>query len=422
MLAAAPEHQSALEAIEQLFASGTKQVEIAGVLEPLYQTAAEWEKLHKVYEAQLTHLTLPGERLSMYYQKSPSWSRRSSSTFLAMAVYTRAVKEAPLDEKASEEVERLAGLVDGGWEKLANAYADVLGLHTDQDVQRIVGGRLARTFEEELGDITKAEETYRYVLGVAAARRGRPFQPRSHLHLARAVGRLAQVLEQRVKASAEPDKLVELYARLGETYEDKLGQVDDAVARRPANIRRARQEPRRLDRRARPGILRAEAGVAGPPDTVYERELENATGDVQEAEIRAKIAHLASERLGNPARAIERWKRVLDLRGEDPEALSALANLYDKAGQWASSATCSNATSTSRSTDDVRFEALNRRARVFSSSSAVTRSARRLQPRARFDYANVTALRSIATPSGVSGRTPTSWWRPCTRSSTAPAR
>src|SRR5579872_1407669 len=80
--------------------------------------------------------------------------------------YIRALKEYPLDEKVAEEAPRLAGVVDNGWDTLANAYADVLGMHTDPVVQRVIGKRLAKTFEDELGDISKAEETYKYVLGV----------------------------------------------------------------------------------------------------------------------------------------------------------------------------------------------------------------------------------------------------------------
>ncbi len=45
VLAAAPEHTATLEALEGLFAGGTKQPEIAEILEPLYQAAGEWEKL-----------------------------------------------------------------------------------------------------------------------------------------------------------------------------------------------------------------------------------------------------------------------------------------------------------------------------------------------------------------------------------------
>ncbi|HEX9297066.1 MAG TPA: tetratricopeptide repeat protein [Polyangiaceae bacterium] len=395
VLAAAPEHAPTLEAIERLFASGTKQAEIAEILEPLYQTAAEWEKLEKVFEAQLSHLTDPADRLAMYYRIAELAEEKLLDVPQAMGVYMRALKEEPLDEKSGEEVERLAGSVDGGWEKLANAYADVLGMHSDQNVQRIIGGRLARTFEEELGDITKAEETYRYVLGV------HPLDSDALANLDRIYtsleqwGDLAQVLEQRVKATSEPHELVELYARLGETYEEKLGQVDDAV-------RAYRQIFDGLDK-THEGAIEALSRIYEQKEawqdlnTVYERELENATGDVQEAEIRAKIAHLAFDRLANPARAIETWKRVLDLRGEDPEALGALANLYEQAGQWAELCDVLEREYDIADSDDLRVEVLNRRARIF--LEQLGRDEQALSDYNRvldLDYANVNALRAIA--------------------------
>ena len=40
---------------------------------------------------------------------------------------------------------RFAGTIDGGWETLANAYADILGLHNDKTVQTTIGRRLAKT-------------------------------------------------------------------------------------------------------------------------------------------------------------------------------------------------------------------------------------------------------------------------------------
>ncbi|HKQ70368.1 MAG TPA: tetratricopeptide repeat protein [Polyangiaceae bacterium] len=395
VLGAAPEHAPTLEAIERLFGAGTKQVEIAEILEPLYQAAAEWEKLDRVYEAQLMHLTEPSERLAMYYRIAELVEEKLLDVPGAMEVYARSIKEEPLDEKSGEEIERLAGSVDGGWEKLANGYADVLGVHADPSVQRVIGGRLARTFEEELGDITKAEETYRYVLGV------QPLDPDALANLDRIYSSLeqwadlAQVLEQRVKATTEPHELVELYARLGETYEEKLGQVDDAV-------RAYRQIFEGLDK-THEGSIQALARIYEQKeawrdlDTVYERELDNATGDVQEAEIRAKIAHLAAERLGNPARAIETWKRVLDLRGEDPEALGALANLYEEANQWAELCDVLEREFDIADSDDLRVQVLNRRARIF--LVELGRDEQALADYNRvldLDYANVHALRAIA--------------------------
>src|SRR5262249_4268264 len=140
------------------------------------------------------------------------------------------------------------------------------------------------------------------------------------------------ILEQRVKATQDQLELVDLWARLGEVYETRLNSVPDA-------IRSFRAIFDGLDK-AHEGAIAALAriyeaqGAWNELDTVYQRELENASGDVAESEIRAKIAHLMSDRLGDPQRAIDTWKLVLDLRGEDPEALQALANLYESQGAW----------------------------------------------------------------------------------------
>ena len=104
-------------------------------------------------------------------------------------------------------------------------------------------------------------------------------------------------------------------------------------------------------------------------NVVYERELENASGDVAEAEIRAKIATLAATRLNDPARAIDTWKLVLDLRGEDPEALGALANLYDSGQAWRELVDILERLFDNAQTDDDRVNILTRRARVLWSAS-----------------------------------------------------
>src|SRR6185436_12651026 len=58
-------HGPTLAALELLFAEGVKQIEIAGILEPLYRIAEQWEKLVKIYEVQLEKLTNPDERLHL---------------------------------------------------------------------------------------------------------------------------------------------------------------------------------------------------------------------------------------------------------------------------------------------------------------------------------------------------------------------
>jgi tetratricopeptide (TPR) repeat protein len=394
VLAVEPEHQRALGRLETIFAAGQKQMEIGEVLEPLYRQFDQWEKLVKVYEAQLTHLTDKAERLAMYYRIAELHEEKLVDPTAALQAHTRAFRESPLDERAHEEAERIASAV-ASYDALANAYADVLGENTNPEVVQFVGSKLARTFEEQLGDQQKAEETYRYVLGVVA------LDPNSLENLDRiyvqwgASEQLANILVQRTKATEEALDLVELFARLGQVYEESLGRVDDAIAA----YRRIFDdlEPTHEQAIAALARLYAQKGAHRELLEVYEREMKNAVGDVAEADILAKIANLSSEALGDVPKAVELWKRVLDLRGEDTEALGALAGLYERQQQWPELVDVLERQADASTEDGDRASNLARRARIFTEKLgrddlAVDEWQRVLD----INYEHVGALRAIA--------------------------
>ncbi len=404
VLNAAPEHTATLEALEALFAGGTKQPEIAEILEPLYRASGDWEKLVKVYEAQLVHTPPqptddgkggPEERLAAYYRIAELHEEKLVDGSASLEVYIRALKEYPLDEKSNEEAPRLAAAVDGGWDHLANAFADILGAHQDKTVQTTVGKRLARTFEDELGDISKAEETYKYVLTVdeleqeALANLDRIYASMESWP------ELANILEQRIKAGGDQVELVDFHARVGEIYETKTSDVPNAIR----VFRRIFDELEKTHEGAIAALARIYETTENWTELhgVYERELENAAGDSAAADIRAKIAHLAADRLNDPNRAIETWKTVLDLRGEDPEALGALANLYERQGLWRELVDVLEREFEIAASDDDRVNILTRRARIF--TDKLERDEMALEDYNRvldIDFANVGSLRAIA--------------------------
>ncbi|HVR20798.1 MAG TPA: tetratricopeptide repeat protein, partial [Polyangiaceae bacterium] len=298
VIGAAPEHQETVRALEALFESGVKQLEIGQILEPLYQANSEWERLIRVREAELAHTTDAAERVALYHRIAEDAEERLLDPVLAFNVHVRAIREAPLDERTGEEIERLASMLDGGWEPLANAYADVLSLEgMEPGTQGAIGKRLARVFEEELADVAKAEETYRYVLTIA------PQEADALAQLDRIYASLEQwpelagVLEQRAVVVQDAHEKVDLYARLGQVYEERLGQVQDAVRA----YKRIFDELDPVNEIAIAALARIYQQIEAwaELERVYERELQNASGDVQEAEIRAKVAHLEAERLGN---------------------------------------------------------------------------------------------------------------------------
>ncbi|MEO6598472.1 MAG: hypothetical protein ABIQ16_01275, partial [Polyangiaceae bacterium] len=206
---------------------------------------------------------------------------------------------------------------------------------------------------------------------------------------------VAGVLEQRAVSSADDHERVELYARLGQVYEERLGQVPDAVRAYRAIFDKL--APTNEDAIAALGRIYEQSEAYSELDSVYRRELDNAVGDVQEAEIRAKMAHLSAERLGNVEGAIEGWKRVLDLRGEDPEALGALAGLYEQQSKWAELTDVLERHFDIAESDEERVNVLTRRARLF--AEQLNRDDEALETWQRvldIDFSNVAALRAIA--------------------------
>ena len=491
VLSAAPEHEDSRAALEGLFATGVRQVEIGEILEPLYQASAEWEKLLSVREGQLSNLTDLEARSALLHRMAEEAEQHLVDGDRAFAILVRALSENPAHEGTVDELERLAPVVEEGWERLANAYADVLSNETIlSPVLAATGHRLAAVFERELGDVDKAVETYNFVLTVA------PADLVSLENLDRLYTdseqweELASVLERRAKAVSDEFEKVELHLRLGHTYEEKLAPLGGAAAAPRVELPSAPEASEDFEIDAEDDLVEpgdddlvgdsddvvedideapvsfgSESGMgpgstgpasAGAPesvgllgaapaslagfnrgrlddavrayrvvfdklqpenddaivsleriytlteqwkelDVVYQRELDNAAGDAAEADVRAKRAHLAADRLANVDAAIEGWKRVLDLRGEDPEALRALAFLYEKQSRFSELTDVLERHFDIADSDEDRVHVLTMRARLF--DEQLNRPDEALETYQRvldIDYSNVTALRAIA--------------------------
>jgi len=189
----------------------------------------------------------------------------------------------------------------------------------------------------------KAEETYRYVLGV------QPLDQDALANLDRiytSLGQwsdLAQVLEQRVKATTEPHELVELYA--GSVKRTKKNSARSTTRCAPtgrssmASTRATKApSPRSADLPQKQAFREL--------NVVYERELETPAAMFRRRRSGPRLPTSPPTSSGTRPRHrdLEAGSRSA---GEDPEALGALALLYESAANGPSSATCSSASTTS---------------------------------------------------------------------------
>jgi golgin subfamily B member 1 len=332
ILAAAPEHEPALRALEGLFEQNTLLGPIGEILEPLYRMQESWDRLMGVHEVGLRVQKDAAERVQTMQRIAEIAEERAGDKQAAFVWMQRALLEEADNDHSLSEVERLAQEVDG-FAVLANTYASVAAEQTLPIPQRAAAGkRLARVYAEELHDIDRAEQSYRYVLGVAPNDE-EVLSALDQIYTQHGSAEaLAAVLRKRVAAASDKQDKVELSHRLGKTLWNDCRRVDEAVAvyRELLDNLDPQHEDTLHELQNIYTVTQSWQELFG----VYERELEIVVGDSAQAETLGRMAMLAATKLNNFPRAVELLRKVLDLMGEDPEALNALGNIYAVQENW----------------------------------------------------------------------------------------
>ena len=394
ILNAAPEHQQALTALEMLFADGVSPLEIGEILEPLHRMSESWDKLVGVQQVQLQYQENPEERIAMMHRIAEIAEDRAGDHQLALEWMQRALLEAPTHEHTAAEVERLAAMLDR-WDQLATTHAEVLATATDPAVIRDVGTRQARVYETELGDVGNAVEAYLFVLKSAPNDR-EALENLDRIYTEHGAHEaLAAVLKQRIGAAETDAEKVELSYRLAQVLENELGRIDEAVTVYQGVL--AGADPEHQDSIAALANIYTEKQDWPSLFAVFQKEREVVLGDTGRADVTAKMARVAADHLGDPERAIQLWRDVLDLRGEDPEALNALGNLYASLERWAELVEILDREVTVAEDDETRVQIFADMARIFYGRLGKERNAIDSWERVLdLDPTNATALLGLA--------------------------
>jgi tetratricopeptide (TPR) repeat protein len=327
-----PEHEPTLRALELLFSEEVKQQEIASILEPLYQMAEQFDRLAGILEVQLGFIEDPMDRLAHIQRIAELYEQNLYDEVQAFRWWGRGFAEDPLSEEAVEETERLAGST-GSWEELVGIYGQVATDKADDpDLVKSVLLRMARVLEEEIGDLARAEEAHLRVLEID------PHAPQALEALDRIYTqlgefeKLASTLHRRVEVADATDEVIELQFRLARLYQDAIADLDRAVTAYQAVLDNEADNAEALEGLERIYFSREQWKELY---TIYERMADTAAGDSEMADCYARMAKIASDALEDSAQALDLWNRVLDIRGEDPVALGAMADLYQAAEEYA---------------------------------------------------------------------------------------
>jgi golgin subfamily B member 1 len=302
-------------------------------LEELYEQAERWNDLVKTIEQRIESAPGPSERATARVRLAMVSERRLKNRARAIEELREIVLEVPQHVEANAALERLLE-AEGRWADLVEQLerkVELLLETAQNDAAYAAEVQLARTLEERLGDLTRAEEVYERVLSrdagnVAALRAlARLYQQAGDAE--RAVSTLETLLtrlegEERVTAAYE----------LAELAEQKLtSRVRAEAALRAALSAGVRQAETREKLFA---LCERQQDFKGLALLLVE-EVDLNDDPRQKVQLLRRASELARGKLGDAAAAANFLERAAEFAPDDRSVLVPLCELYIADGRQA---------------------------------------------------------------------------------------
>ena len=149
----APTHEKACETLEELTADAELFEEAAAVLETVYRTRTDYQRLADLFEKRIRHAQMPGDRLRMRLELARVLEDQAADPKRAQRVLEEALSDDASDTQTLSEIERLAA-INSQWTEAATSFAKALedAKELEPVTARDLYARLARWYSEKLAD------------------------------------------------------------------------------------------------------------------------------------------------------------------------------------------------------------------------------------------------------------------------------
>ena len=329
-LAIAPGNAEAQGALEAFLDDADHRRVAVDALEPLYEERHDIEKLVKVHRIRLELEENPTAKVALLLRIG-ELENQLARPEAAYEAYAQAFTLEPSTEDAHQALESLAEAL-GRWPDLVGRYETVLkdeGLHAS--LRRSVLLASADIYDKRLGQADKA------VAALEQANALAPANPDALEALERIFVRQEQwrelvgVLKKKADIQDAPEAREAMLVQVANVYDDTLSDPLEAILAWSEVL-----EHNAGSKEAHQALARLYAGqemYAELSDNLEKQlDLAEAEGDALETQallVRLGTVQLAN--LGEPAAAIESYRRLLSINADHPQAIEALEGLLPEA-------------------------------------------------------------------------------------------
>lgn len=320
-------HEGARVALEGLMEREDHRLEIALLLEPVYEALEMWDPLIGVKEIQLSAAQDQAERVALLHAIAALHSSRKEDHAAAFATYARAFREDPSHEDTRGALETIAEGLES-WGPLVELYQEKAqeAWGADAELARLLTLKLAELQEVRLGTIEAAVASYRRVLEAFPSDDVTIDALEALYRRTEQWNDLLGIFQKKIELAPDVEARKLLHFQVAEILEATLNDRERAIS--------VYQEVLELDAsntEALQSLYRLYGSLErwGEQAANLERQLELAETDEDRVALLLGLAEVRETRMKDLALAIDTYKAVTDLDPSQADALAALERLIE---------------------------------------------------------------------------------------------
>ena len=369
-----PTHEPTLAALETMMARGEEPIAAAQVLQPIYETAGEWESVVRVYEVMVAASSDVRQKQELLGLIAGFQERYLTNFDAGFEAYARAFPLEPTNPDTIAHLDRLAE-VTGRWANLAEIIDKEIPniLDSQQQVEMLL--RLARICEGEIADADRAIAALKRVLAAESEQKSALSSLDRLFSNSQRWQELADVLRHETRLAETEEEIIGFTFRLAHVQEVALSDLKGAIEsyQEILNADPAHAETRAaLQRLLHSGAMQEQIAEILEPlyrlgeeweplAELYNLELGRVSAREERLVLLRRLADIAENRLYDQVAGFE-WMSKVVL--EDPGAENAIEDLLRLARvtyQWEGYETTMVQAAEVVAPDDSAATKLNRR-------------------------------------------------------------
>ncbi len=327
-LARAAAHAGARAGLEKLLSSTVHAEAALDILEPLYESDGDHEKLVSLSEVRLGITEHRSEQVALLERIAERCEKSLGDTVRALDAMSRAAMLDPAETRLLDEVERLAR--EAGAESMAGEiFEKVLENGVASEIGREVGLRAARLWER--AQDLRAEARYRAVLQLDGEN-GEALEALDRIYRVKGdAAQLAEILARRAELELDVTQKKLQLAEAARLYESSLGDQTRAIETWRKVIDTDEADHAALDALAR---LYESAGRYPELVATLTEKARFEEDHGAQVGLKSRVAAIWAERLNDLDKAVEAYRDLLDLAPDSLAGLEALEELERRRQNW----------------------------------------------------------------------------------------